>query len=115
MEMSAIRRAIIVCAAAGLSLCASLALASPSWGWGVKKTSIGSGFDNPRDLAFGPDGHLYVAEAGHGGSDCVKAKGPGGEEESACVGPTGGIGRIDSPGVHHRVLSGIASLGEESG
>src|SRR5689334_10055918 len=40
-----------------------------------------SGFNNPRGLKFGPDGHLYVAEGGPGGSDstvgqCEQAAGP---------------------------------------
>ena len=33
-----------------------------------KVSVFASGFDSPRGLAFGPDGHLYVAEAGRGGS-----------------------------------------------
>jgi hypothetical protein len=40
-----------------------------------------TGFNNPRGLKFGPDGHLYVAEGGPGGSDstvgqCEQAAGP---------------------------------------
>jgi len=40
-----------------------------------------TGFNNPRGLKFGPDGHLYVAEGGPGGSDstvgqCDQAAGP---------------------------------------
>ena len=39
-----------------------------------------SGFNNPRGLKFGPDGYLYVAEGGAGGSKstvgmCRQAKG----------------------------------------
>jgi len=51
--VSVIRRAVIICAAAALSLCASLAFASPGWGWAIKRTTVASGLDNPRDLAFG--------------------------------------------------------------
>ena len=32
-------------------------------------TTYATGLTNPRGLAFGPDGHLYVAEAGIGGDD----------------------------------------------
>jgi hypothetical protein len=32
-------------------------------------TVFASGFNNPRGLTFGPDGYLYVAEGGLGGSD----------------------------------------------
>jgi hypothetical protein len=102
---------LTVCASAALALCASLVLAAPSWGWAkFTVTPIASGLDNPRDLAFGPDGHLYVAEAGHGGSECIPA-GPG---ESQCVGFTSGISRIDSNGPH-KVVSGLVSLGEPGG
>jgi hypothetical protein len=32
-------------------------------------TLIAGGLEGPRGLTFGPDGLLYVAEAGHGGTD----------------------------------------------
>jgi len=32
-------------------------------------TTFASGFNNPRGLGIGPDGHLYVAEGGVGGTD----------------------------------------------
>lgn len=75
-------------------------------------TTIASDLDNPRDLTFGPGGRLYVAEAGHGGSECIPGGGPGGEEN--CVGFTSGISSIDASGAH-RVLSGLVSLAEASG
>ena len=37
---------------------------------------IASGLDNPRRLAFGPDGALYVAEAGRGGESSLCEIGP---------------------------------------
>ena len=40
---------------------------------------IATGFNNPRGLKFGPDGLLYVAEAGIGGtnlSSCIPQVGP---------------------------------------
>jgi hypothetical protein len=74
-------------------------------------STVASGLDNPRDLAFGPGG-LYVAEAGHGGGECVA----GGEEGTQCLGFTSGISRID---VHsqsaHRIVSGVASIAGEDG
>jgi hypothetical protein len=100
----------MACTAAALILCVSLVIAGPTWGWGFKVTPIASGLDNPRDLAFGPDGKLYVAEAGHGGSECVT----GPESETQCIGFTSGVSRIDSWGVH-RVVSDLFSQGEPGG
>jgi hypothetical protein len=37
-------------------------------GAGAAPTVVATGLDNPRGLAFGTDGTLYVAEAGRGGS-----------------------------------------------
>ena len=51
-------------------------------GSGVTVKTIVSGMDNPRDLAMGPHGRLYVAEAGHGGVNCSP-------DGSTCVGRTG--------------------------
>ncbi|HEX8854486.1 MAG TPA: ScyD/ScyE family protein [Thermoleophilaceae bacterium] len=79
---------------------------------GPKVTTVVSGLDNPRDLAFGPRGRLYVAEAGHGGSECVSA----GEEGTACFGFSSGISRVNiQAGRSHRVVSGLASTAEETG
>ena len=52
---------------------------------------IASGLFNPRGLAFGPEGALYVAEAGRGGSGpCVT-----GNTGTVCYGASGAITRID--------------------
>jgi hypothetical protein len=77
-------------------------------------TSIAKGLDNPRDLALGPWGGLYVAEAGHGADPGSKECIPGGPEESTCVGFTSAISRIDRWGVH-KVVSGLVSLAEPGG
>jgi hypothetical protein len=71
-----------------------------------------SGLDNPRGLAFAPDGRLYVAESGHGGSECFPPEHPG--EEAFCVGFTSGISSIDAHRAH-TVLSGFVSLAPSGG
>lgn len=67
--------------------------------------------NNPRGLAVGPDGNVYVAEAGAGGRTCLPA-GPGGEE--TCIGFTGAIGRI-GPSGHRRVVPGLVSAAGRDG
>ena len=75
---------------------------------------MASGLDNPRDLRFGPDGLLYVVEAGRGGTSSLCLPSPDGGAP-ACYGPTGAITRIDAPGVHHRVLTGLPSIAPAGG
>jgi DNA-binding beta-propeller fold protein YncE len=85
-------------------------------------TQVMSGLDNPRGLAFGPDGALYVAEAGRGPSDqscfadpsqsqctCGSAGGPVG-----CSGPTGAVSRFWKDR-QERVLEGLPSWSIASG
>lgn len=67
---------------------------------------IASGLDNPRGLAFGPDGALYVAEAGTYNPGGPVA--PGGEGDAAS-GSTSAVTRI-SGGSQSRVLSGLPSF-----
>ena len=66
-----------------------------------------TGLDNPRGMAFAPNGALYVTEAGRGGpgpSHC----GYNGAGELRCYGPTGAITRLWK-GQQSRVAEGMPS------
>jgi len=68
-------------------------------------STVMSGLDNPRGLAFSPNGALYVAEAGRGGTGPCVANGAG---ENRCYGPTGAITRFWK-GKQERVVEGLPS------
>jgi hypothetical protein len=75
-----------------------------------------SGLDNPRHLAIGRFGGVYVAESGKGGSTCVTAPDPeSGEDSTFCAGRTGALTRINARGQARRVLTGLPSLAGEDG
>ena len=77
-------------------------------------TVMAQGLDNPRGLAFGPDGMLYVVEAGRGGTSTLclpNTAGPG----TRCYGASAAVTRIIAPGVHQRVLTGLPSLAVPAG
>jgi hypothetical protein len=71
-----------------------------------------SGLDNPRGLAFGPEGGLYIAQAGRGGDGPC---GPG-PEGTRCYGESGTISRYDpKTGNVTDVVTGLPSLATEEG
>jgi hypothetical protein len=72
---------------------------------------IMSGLDNPRGLALGPDGGIYVAEAGRGGNG---AEILGGEGVNVQFGATGAVSRYLG-GTQFRVISGLPSLAPQTG
>lgn len=76
---------------------------------------IASGLDNPRGLNFGPDGALYVAEAGRGGTSTLCAPAPDPPFANRCYGPTGAITRILAVGDQRRVVVGLPSIAPASG
>jgi hypothetical protein len=69
---------------------------------------------NPRGLAFGPEGALYVAEAGRGGSGpCTVSP----ENAEVCYGETGAITRIYplALGNQTRIITGLPSIASQQG
>jgi len=72
---------------------------------------VAAGLDNPRGLAFGAQGALYVVEAGRGGNGaCVI----GGEGSEVCFGASGAITRVKD-GVQSRIVTGLPSLAAPNG
>lgn len=68
-------------------------------------TAVMAGLDNPRGLAIGPEGALYVVEAGRGGAGpCLIIGGV-----SRCFGATGALTRLWN-GRTERVLTGLPSF-----
>jgi hypothetical protein len=74
-------------------------------------TTVMSGLDNPRGLAFGPEGGLYVAEAGRGGDGPSIVLRPG---VVASYGPSGAVSRLWH-GRQERVATGLPSLSSADG
>lgn len=72
-------------------------------------TIVMRGLNNPRGLAFGPDGALFVAEAGRGGTGPCFQLG-----QVVCYGTTGAIGRL-AHGVQDTVVSGLPSYANAAG
>ncbi len=103
-----IRLAASLCLAASA---ASIALA-PAYGQlSSNATLYASGLESPRGLKFGPDGLLYVAEAGTGGTvstvgTCTQVAPPIG---AYLGGSTGRISRVDKSGNVTTVATGFPS------
>ncbi len=74
---------------------------------------VATGLNNARGLTFGPDGGLYVAEGGVGGTDCYQVD-PGDPDFIMCIGATGSVTRIEN-GVQQRIATGLPSLADPSG
>ena len=96
---------------AGLAVGASAASAAPASKATV--TTVVSGLDNPRDLAFGRDGRLYLAEAGHGGTAACFSD-P--EFGNTCLGFTSKISRINvRAGTATPIVRGLVSVAASDG
>jgi hypothetical protein len=101
--------------AAGVPFAASPAAATPAVAASplpANVTVFASGLNNPRGLAFGPGGDLYVAEGGLGGSrmttptDCRQVPAPVGPYSG---GFTARISKIGPNGVRATVARGLPS------
>ena len=75
---------------------------------------VAEGLNNPRGLTFGPEGGLYVAEAGTGGAGpCILNS----NNQFVCYGATGSITRITLGGVptQTRLVTGLPSMAAPPG
>jgi hypothetical protein len=103
-------------AAAALVLASALAmvpLTATTAGAVSAPEVVASGLNNPYKLTFGPDGALYVAEAGTGGEEggnCVESESEEGEPSTVCLGNTGSVTRIGTS--QTRVVTGLPSVGD---
>jgi len=89
-------RATVIAALAGCAATSAIA-ETPS--------VVMSGLDNPRGLAFAPNGALWVTEAGRGGSGPCALNGAG---ETRCYGSTGAVSQLWK-GKQSRVVEGLPS------
>jgi hypothetical protein len=80
----------------------------------AKVTTFATGFNNPRGLKFGPDGNLYVAEAGLGGTEETSKACPDWKGEAALGSPTGGrISKVSSSGMRTTVTDKLPTSGSD--
>jgi hypothetical protein len=102
--------------AAAAALCASIAGGASAAATGAAPASssptvFATGLDNPRGLAFGEDGTLYVAEGGKGGTtttvgQCRQVQPPIGPYSGAM---TSRISAISRDGTRSTVVDGLPS------
>jgi hypothetical protein len=100
------RRTIVISAALATGVSLAVLPATQAEGhdnapWRV----VASGLDSPRGLTFGPNGTLYVAEAGVGGTSPCFAHPLG----QVCFGASGAVTQVKG-GHQQRILTGLPSF-----
>lgn len=102
------RRATSVLAAMALAMSVIPLMAMPAAAVSAPEV-IATELNSPYKLTLGPDGAIYVAEAGTGGDTCNTVIGPEGNEVEACAGMTGSVTQITDSG-QTRPVTGLASV-----
>lgn len=115
------RRRTTVALTAALLSAAGLAVPAGASATSRGPTLVVTGLNNPRQLAWGPDGSLLIAEAGRGSlhpgaGNCFT----GPEGGDTCVGATGSISKLADPWHAsdtrpHRVVTGLISGASRDG
>jgi hypothetical protein len=120
MRQTAIAFAIVALLIGALGSGTALAKRNPPGhhhGSPAAMSVVATGFNNPRGLTFGPDGNLYVAEGGLGGTHssasdaCPQAHGAAAPYFGSTNDPVRGgrISKISPQGVVSTVVSGLPS------
>lgn len=97
-------------AIAFLSLCMVFTGAIASAGAAAPGTTVASGLMSPRNIAFGPDGTLYIAEGGMGGDEKIVG-GPDAPVAEGTRGYTGQVTAVAPNGTKRVVAKGLPSYG----
>lgn len=104
MKLKSIALALLTVSVATVSLSKAAEAASLS--------VIADGLDNPRNMAFGPDGSLYVTTSGKGGDGndgrCIPS--PSAQYIPLCAGQNGSVIKIAKDGTKTNVLSNLTSI-----